>query len=112
MRSEVSDADGPPWFLRAIEMPYREQRIPVAGSRIRYLDWGERGRPGLVFVHGGAAHAHWWSFIAPMFTGNWHAVALDLSGHGESGRRKAYNHTLWSEEVLAVADDAGFPVLI
>ena len=105
----MGDGVAPPWFVRAIETPYREQRIPVAGSEIRYLDWGERGRPGLVFVHGGAAHAHWWSFIAPMFTRGWHAVALDLSGHGESGRRENYNHTLWSEEVLAVAEDAGFP---
>ena len=87
----------PAWFLRAIETSSEEQRIVVAGTEIRYLDWGERGRPGLVFVHGGAAHAHWWSFIAPMFTGEWHAVALDLSGHGES------------EEVLAVSEAAGFP---
>lgn len=105
----MGDGVAPPWFVRAIETPYREQRIQVAGSEIRYLDWGEPGRPGLIFVHGGAAHAHWWSFIAPMFTRGWHAVALDLSGHGESGRRTTYNHTLWSEEVLAVADDADFP---
>lgn len=105
----MGEANAPPWFVRAIETPYREHRIPVRGSDIHYLEWGEPGRPGLVFVHGGAAHAHWWSFIAPMFTTRWHAVALDLSGHGGSGWRKNYSHTLWSEEVLAVAGHAGFP---
>jgi pimeloyl-ACP methyl ester carboxylesterase len=105
----VGEANAPPWFVRAIETPYREHRIAVHGSDIHYLEWGEPGRPGLVFVHGGAAHAHWWSFIAPMFTTRWHAVALDLSGHGGSGWRENYSHTLWSEEVLAVAGHAGFP---
>lgn len=105
----MGEANSPPWFVRAIETPYREHRIAVHGSDIHYLEWGEPGRPGLVFVHGGAAHAHWWSFIAPMFTTRWHAVALDLSGHGGSGWRENYSHTLWSEEVLAVAGHAGFP---
>ena len=105
----MGEANAPPWFVRAIETPYREHRIAVHGSDIHYLEWGEPGRPGLVFVHGGAAHAHWWSFIAPMFTTRWHAVALDLSGHGGSGWRENYSHTLWSEEVLAVAGHAGFP---
>ena len=105
----MADGAAPAWFVRAIETPCRDHRILVAGTNIHYLDWGERGRPGLVFVHGGAAHAHWWSFIAPMFTADWHAVAIDLSGHGDSGRRLHYDHELWAREVLAVADAAGFP---
>ena len=42
-----------------------------------------------MFVHGGAAHAHWWSFIAPLFVREYRVVAIDLSGHGDSGRRDA-----------------------
>jgi pimeloyl-ACP methyl ester carboxylesterase len=34
-------------------------------------------------------------------------VALDLSGHGDSGRRDAYSLDQWSMEVLAVAAAAG-----
>ena len=110
----MADA-APAWFTRALETPFREQSIPVAGTDIHYLDWGTSGRPGLVFVHGGAAHAHWWSFLAPMFARDWHAVALDLSGHGDSGRRADYSHALWAEEVLAVSQAAGFsgpPVVV
>jgi pimeloyl-ACP methyl ester carboxylesterase len=40
--------------------------------------WSTGGNPGIVLVHGGTAHAHWWSFVAPLFTTEWHAVALDL----------------------------------
>ncbi len=99
----------PAWFEDAIATPHRSREVDVAGTSVHYLDWGTPGNPGLVFVHGGAAHAHWWSFLGPFFTARWHVVALDLSGHGDSDRRDSYSHWAWSDEVMAVADDAGFP---
>ncbi|MDH3730484.1 MAG: alpha/beta hydrolase [Acidimicrobiia bacterium] len=101
--------NAPGWFKQALDAPYSERVIEVAGTPINYLDWGEQGLPGLVLVHGGAAHSRWWSFVAPFFTHRYHVVALDLSGHGNSGRRDRYSHDLWADEILAVADDAGFP---
>jgi pimeloyl-ACP methyl ester carboxylesterase len=41
-------------------------------------------------------------------TSDYQVVAIDLSGHGESGRRDDYPRELWAREVMAVADDAGF----
>ncbi len=105
----MTESTVPDWFRRSVSTPHTESWIDVEGTDVHYLEWGERGRPGLLFVHGGAAHAHWWSFLAPMFAGEWHAVALDLSGHGDSGRRDCYDHRIWAREVLAVADAAGFP---
>jgi len=105
----------PRWFLEAINTPSEHRRVPVEGCEIHYLRWGDDRKPGLVLVHGGAAHAHWWSFIAPQLTRHYHVVALDLSGHGDSGRRADYPRELWSEEVMAVAADAGIvgaPILI
>lgn len=99
----------PAWFDRAIDQEPEERVVEVSGTPIRYLSWGTSGSPGLVFVHGGAAHAQWWSFIAPMFSQEWNPVALHLSGHGDSGRRDHYSHALWADEVMSVADDAGFP---
>lgn len=83
------------------------RHVVVDDARIRYLEWGERGRPGVVLVHGGAAHAHWWTFLAPLLTPAYHVLALDLSGHGDSGRRESYSAETWAGEVLAVAADAG-----
>jgi len=76
--------------------------------------WGDPDRPGLVLVHGGAAHARWWDFIAPLLASRHHVVALDLSGHGDSGRRGNYPPTRWAEEVMAVAAARGIdhPVLV
>ncbi len=99
----------PQWFRAAIEREPAQREVQVEGTPIRYLSWGDQGKPGLVFVHGGAAHAQWWSFVAPMFTENWHPVALHLSGHGDSGRRADYSHETWAKEVMAVSRDAGFP---
>ena len=55
-------------------------------------------------MHGGAAHAHWWSFLAPQLAKQYYVVAPDLSGHGDSGRRTSYPRELWAREVLAVAE--------
>jgi pimeloyl-ACP methyl ester carboxylesterase len=105
----------PRWFLEAINTPSERRFVDVEGCKIHYLRWGDDRNPGLVLVHGGAAHAHWWSFIAPQLTRHYHVVALDLSGHGDSGRRTDYPRELWCEEVMAVATDAGIvgaPILV
>ncbi len=111
----VPVTDRPEWFVNALAMQPETRVIDVAGTDIRYLSWGSEGKPGLIFVHGGAAHAEWWSFVAPMFSRDWHAVALDLSGHGESGRRASYDHEMWAREVMEVGAAAGFdrpPVVV
>jgi pimeloyl-ACP methyl ester carboxylesterase len=105
----VTPPEVPAWFAAALATPRREETVEVAGASIHYLHWGNSGRPGLVLVHGGAAHAHWWSFQAPLLADCWQAIALDLSGHGDSGRREAYSLEVWAREALAVADHAGFP---
>ena len=101
-------APAPHWFRAAVEATCEDRRVDVEGCPIHYLRWGGTGRPGLVFVHGGAAHAHWWSFIAPLLADDHAVAAIDLSGHGDSGRRDTYPREIWAREALAVADDAGF----
>ena len=112
----MSDPESAPaWFRRALALRPEDCEVKVEGARIHYLAWGERGRPGLVFVHGGGAHAHWWSCIAPQFLPDYRAVALDLSGHGDSDWRSGYSPELWAREVVAVGGDAGFdgpPIVI
>ena len=105
----------PAWFRRALDVPFDDGEVVVGGTAIHYLAWGEPGRRGLVFVHGGGAHAHWWTHIAATFASGFRVLAVDLSGHGDSGHRERYELEQWTEEVMAVADAgaiAGPPVVI
>ena len=61
------------------------------------------GARGLVFVHGGGAHAHWWTHVAATFSQDFRVISLDLSGHGDSEHRSRYSLEQWTEEVMAVA---------
>ena len=61
------------------------------GAEVETLAWGERGKPGLIFLHGGAAHGDWWSFIAPFFARERRVVAPTFSGMGRSQWRDAYD---------------------
>lgn len=108
-------AGAPSWFRRALHTPFFDEHVEVDGAKIHYLAWGEPGRQGLVFVHGGAAHAHWWTHVAASFSRQFRVVAIDLSGHGDSAHRDTYSLEQWSREVMAVADDAGIggpPVIV
>lgn len=107
--------DAPDWFRRALAVPFEDRTVEVEGAAIHYLAWGEPGRRGLVFVHGGGAHAHWWTHVAATFAKRYRVLALDLSGHGDSGHRDAYALEQWTHEVMAVADDGGIagpPVVV
>ena len=97
----------PNWFRRSLATAHERGEVVVDGARVRYLAWGSRAAPTLVLVHGGAAHAHWWSPLAPLFADGFRVVALDLSGHGDSDRREIYSVSQWSDEVIAVAEQGG-----
>ena len=97
----------PQWFTAALAAPADDGAVDVAGARITYRAWGPAGAPGVVLVHGTAAHARWWDHIAPFLAADGLRVAaLSMSGHGDSDWRDRYSIRQWSEEVMAVASAA------
>ena len=58
--------------------------VTVNGLRLHYLDWGNEGKPRLVMGHGIGRVAHTFDHIAPAFTPDFHVIALDMRGHGDS----------------------------
>jgi pimeloyl-ACP methyl ester carboxylesterase len=99
--------DSPTWFRAALATPAAVGTVTVDGATINYRTWGGENPSGLVLVHGGAAHARWWDHIGPLLSHDRQVVALDLSGHGDSGRRERYSLDGWAHEVMAVAAAAG-----
>lgn len=85
----LSPEDTPRWFDPNLFDDAEWREVSVAGASIRYFAAGKPSAPTLLFVHGARAHARWWqaalSFLAPRGI-RW--LAVDLSGHGESGWRK------------------------
>ena len=96
------DQPAPSWFLRALAQQPEHREVDVEGTPVHHRVWGPVGAPGVVLVHGGAAHSGWWDHIAPLLAG-YRVVAVDLSGHGDSGRRQVYDGHLWAQEVVAAA---------
>jgi pimeloyl-ACP methyl ester carboxylesterase len=97
----------PDWFVAALGTPVEQRTVTVDGVPIAYRGWGKPGPDGIVLVHGGGAHSRWWDHIGPLLAGERRVAAIDLSGHGDSGRRQSYGPDDWAREVLAVAKDAG-----
>lgn len=103
----------PEWFFEAVETPFEERTVEVDECDVAYQLWGEAAgtnsaKPGLLFIHGMNAHAHWWDFIAPQFLDTHRCAAMNLTGMGDSDYRYEYQGATFAEEIRAVCDDAGF----
>ena len=64
--------------------PPSHQSVIVNGRTLRYLDWGNQHLPDLLFLHGFAQQSHSWDFAALGLRSRFHAIAVDMRGHGDS----------------------------
>jgi pimeloyl-ACP methyl ester carboxylesterase len=58
---------------------YVSQRL-----RMHYADWGNESAPPLLLIHGGKDHARNWDWVARELRSEFHVIAPDLRGHGDS----------------------------
>jgi pimeloyl-ACP methyl ester carboxylesterase len=52
--------------------------------RLHYADWGNASAPPLILLHGGRDHCRNWDWVARELRGDYHIIAPDLRGHGDS----------------------------
>src|SRR5207245_1462969 len=52
--------------------------------RLHYVDWGNPTKSPLVMLHGGRDHCRNWDWAAEALRDEWHILAPDLRGHGDS----------------------------
>ena len=97
----------PGWLEEALLVPREEGWVDSQGCDIHYFRWGDPSRPGILMLHGFLAHARCFAFIAPYLAQDYHVVAYDMSGMGDSGTRESYPDTVRAAEVVDVARATG-----
>lgn len=83
--------------------PYTDRYVEVAGLKLHLLDYGSAGKPQMLCMHGSAAHAHWFDFVAPGLTDDYHVLAPDQRGHGDSewdrSAEPEYNYDRYAADI-------------
>jgi pimeloyl-ACP methyl ester carboxylesterase len=71
------------------------------GLRLHYLDWGNEGATPLLLLHGLQDSAALWGTFATGMRDDYHVVALDHRGHGDSPHAEDYPIADYVGEVAA-----------
>lgn len=58
---------------------YYSQRL-----KLHYVDWGNPSGPPMLMIHGGRDHCRNWDWLAQPLRHDYHIIAPDLRGHGDS----------------------------
>ena len=70
--------------------PPTEHAVHAHGLDLRYLDWGNADAPPVLLLHGLQDSAALWGTFAEAMQGDFHVLALDHRGHGDSPRATSY----------------------
>jgi len=62
--------------------------------RLHYVDWGNPDAPPLLLLHGGRDHCRNWDWVARALRDDYHVVAPDLRGHGDSAWSESSHYTM------------------
>ncbi len=69
---------------------FSEEFVPTTRTfdtselRLSYTEWGDRGLPAVVLLHGFAQTSHAWDLITLGLADRFHLISLDQRGHGDS----------------------------
>jgi pimeloyl-ACP methyl ester carboxylesterase len=87
-----------------VETPIQGKAVSKDGVEIVYMTQG-KGDTAVVFIHGGFADKGYWVNQVKPVSEKYRFIALDLAGHGESGKnRKNWDLVSFGEDVRAVVD--------
>jgi len=63
---------------------FQDGWFTVDGLRFHYTEWGNPTAPTVVMLHGLNVQCHTWDPIARVISKDYHVIAMDMRGHGES----------------------------
>ena len=84
----------------------QDKTITVNGLSLHYLDWGTVGRPAMVLLHGLRGHSHSWDDFSEAVCQDYHVLALDQRGRGDSDWAKDgdYSTGAYVADLAALSD--------
>ena len=83
----------------------KDRYFESEGLRLHYLEWGDVNSTPLVLLHHVGSQAHVWDDFAGRMAPDYHVLALDLRGHGDSDWADAQRYTTedYASDVAALA---------
>lgn len=89
--------------------PYTSRHVQAGGMRFHLLDYGGEGKPPMICLHGGGANGHWFDYVAGSFNDDYHVLALDQRGHGDSdwAEPPVYTYSDYAADLGRIVDAMG-----
>ncbi len=66
------------------QVSVKNHHVILNERRFHYREWGKPSAPGLLFLHGGNQTCHTWNVICAALSDQYHCIAVDQRGHGDS----------------------------
>lgn len=66
--------------------PPQSKFVKINGINMHYLEWGQPGARDVLLVHGWTSWAQSWDWLAQQLANEYHIIAPDHRGHGESDK--------------------------
>lgn len=91
----------------ALQRPFLNSRMPLNHS-----EWPNQGAPIVILIHGSRDHSRSWDAMAQALQPNYHVIAPDLRGHGDSGWSQdgRYDFAAYLSDLAALAQELGLGV--
>lgn len=89
-------------MIEPIRRSFVSQRLSLNA-----VEWPNPGKPVLVLVHGALDHARSWDWTVQALADDWHIVAPDLRGHGDSDWAGDYSMHGFVADLVALIDEIG-----
>jgi pimeloyl-ACP methyl ester carboxylesterase len=77
------------YFMNTTSLP-EDKVVKIGNLNLHYLGWGNLDAVPIVLIHGLCGNAHYWDFFARNVAGQYHLLAIDQRGHGDSSWAESY----------------------
>lgn len=100
--------------MATVTRDYVDREITLGGKRFHYLDWGATSKQTMLLLHGGGQDAHSWDEFSQAMRGDYHVIALDQRGHGDSdwSKRHIYTARAMAQDVTRFVGNLGMDGII